>query len=426
MRLAGRDINRAVTALYGVYGPVFAFGVGPVRFIWFVGPEANKFVLEDAATHFQLGPAYGFLRTIGGSAALITSDEPEHLRRRRLVQPAFHRSRLASLETLLETRLTELFGSWVGRTVDLYKEVQGRVLEVICEVLLGRAALTTPLTADINRMMRFANLPFQYQLVKLRVPGSPWARFLAARERADAALYREIRRRRETGDFGDDVLGLLLETKDEDGQGLNELEMRDQAISLVSAGFDTTSAALTWAVLELHRQPELLAELRAELSTSDEPPLLAQVIKETLRLYPPAPAGLRRASRDLTFGGYHIPAGHPAAFSIYAAHRSAASYPEPLRFDPKRWETFTPPPYSYLPFGSGARYCIGSGLATRVLTLGLKHLLRDYTLTPLWAEPVAEAGNTLHPRGGLPVRVARAPSQDAPRAPASPRASRYR
>ncbi len=408
MRLAGRDINRAVTELYEVYGPVFAFGVGPVRFIWFVGPEANKFALEDAAAHFQLGPAYGFLRTIGGDTALITSDEPEHLRRRRLVQPAFHRSRLEALDELLEMRLTALFESWVGHTVDFYKEVQGRVLAIICEVLLGRAALETPLTQDVAKMMRFANLPFQFQLVKLRVPGSPWARFLAARSRADAAIYREIGRRRETGDSGDDVLGLLLDTKDESGQGLSEREMRDQAISLVSAGFDTTSAALTWAVYELHRQPELLTELRAELLSADESPLLAQVIKETLRLYPPAPAGLRQASRNLVFGGYHIPAGHPAAFSIYASHRLAAIYPKPLQFKPKRWATFSPPPYSYLPFGSGARYCIGAGLATRLLTLSLKRLLRDYTLTPLWAEPVAEAGNTLHPRGGLPVAVKRA------------------
>lgn len=408
MRLAGRDINRAVTELYEVYGPVFAFGWGPVRFIWFVGPEANKFVLEDAAAHFQLGPAYGFLRTIGGDTALITSDEPEHLRRRRLVQPAFHRSRLASLDELLAVRLTELFESWVGRSVDLYGEVQGRVLAVICEVLLGRAALETPLTEDVARMMRFANLPFQFQLVKLNVPGTPWARFLGARERADTEIYREIRRRRETGDSGGDVLGLLLDTKDEDGQGLSELEMRDQAISLVSAGFDTTSAAFTWAVYELHRQPELLAELRGALLTHDEPPLLAQVVKETLRLYPPAPAGLRQASCDLAFGGYHIPKGHPAAFSIYASHRLESVYPEPLRFNPKRWETLTPPPYSYLPFGNGSRYCIGAGLATRLLTLGLKNLLRHYTLTPLWTEPVQEAGNTLHPRGGLPVSIVRA------------------
>jgi cytochrome P450 len=123
MRLAGRDVNRAVTQLYDRYGPIFAFGAGPLRFIWLVGPEANRFVLEDAAAHFKLGPAYSFLKPIGGATALISSDEPEHLRRRRLVQPAFHRARLAQLDALLEGRLNELFQSWAGRTVDLYSEV---------------------------------------------------------------------------------------------------------------------------------------------------------------------------------------------------------------------------------------------------------------------------------------------------------------
>lgn len=408
MRLAGRDINRAVTELYEVYGPVFAFGLGPVRFIWLVGPDANRFVLEDEAAAFRLGPAYGFLRTIGGDTALITSDEPEHLRRRRLVQPAFHRTRLAALDTLLAARLGELFESWVGRSVDLYAEVQARVLALICEVLLGEAALHTPLTDDVARMMRFANLPFQFQLVKLPLPGTPWARFLGARARADAAIYGEIRRRRASGDPGDDVLGLLLKAEDEDGEGLSELEIRDQAISLVSAGFDTTSAAFTWAVRSLYGQPELLSELRTALATEPEPPLLGNLIKETLRLYPPAPAGLRTAARDLEFNGYTIPKGHPVAFSIYASHRLASVYPDPLRFEPRRWGLLTPPAYSYLPFGNGTRYCIGAGLATRLMTLGLGALVRDYKLTPQWAEPVQEAGNTLHPRGGLQVGVAHA------------------
>lgn len=405
MRLAGRDVNRAVTTLHKQHGPIFAFGWGPLRFIWLVGPDANRFVLEDAAAHFALGPAYGFLRPIVGDTALITSDEPAHLRRRRLVQPAFHRTRLVQLDALLESRLRERFRSWDGRTVDLYKEVQDCVLELICEVLLGGAALRTPLTRDVARMMAFTNLPFHFQLLKLPVPGTPWAHFLGARSRADRALFREIDRRRRSGDLGDDVLGLLLEAQDEHGSGLSDLEVRDQAISLVSAGFDTTSAALTWAVYELLRHPELLAELRRNLGTTAEPPLLGRIIKETLRLYPPAPAGLRQATRDLTFGGYRVPKGHLVAFSIYAAHRSAALYPDPLAFRPERWETLTPPPYAYLPFGSGPRYCIGAGLATRILTLGLGGLARDFELTPMWTEPVQEAGNTLHPKGGLSVTV---------------------
>ena len=411
MLRAGQDINGAVTELYGRYGPVFAFGAGPLRFVWFVGPEANRFVLETAAEHFALGPAYGFLRTIGGDTALITSDEPEHRRRRRMVQPAFYRARLAQLDVLIGARLRELFTSWVGRTVDLYREVQGRVLELICEVLLGPAAVRTALTRDIARMMVFANLPFHLQLIKLPVPGGPWARFVAARSRADRALYAELGRRRAgalaAGDelLGDDVLGLLLAARDEQGQGLSDVEIRDQAISLVSAGFDTTSAAFSWAVYELLRQPVLLKGLREGLETAAEPPLLGYTVKETLRLYPPAPAGLRQTTKALEFGGYTLPAGQLSAFSIYAAHRLENLYPDPLTFNPRRWETLKPLPFSYLPFGNGARYCIGAGLATRILTLGLGILLRDFELTPAWTEPVREAGNTLHPKGGLRVTV---------------------
>lgn len=424
MLRAGRDVNGAVTELYRRYGPVFAFGAGPLRFVWFVGPEANRFVLEEAAEHFTLGSAYGFLRTIGGDTALITSDEPEHRRRRRLVQPAFYRARLAQLDALIEARLHELFRSWVGRTVDLYREVQGRVLELICEVLLGGAAVRTALTGDIARMMRFANLPFHFQLVKLPVPGSPWARFVAARSRADRALYAELGRRRagtldkeaprkkalgkevpSKDEPGSDVLDLLLGAQDEQGRGLSDREIRDQAVSLVSAGFDTTSAAFSWAVYELLRHPVLLNDLRGGLESAAEPPLLGHTVKETLRLYPPAPAGLRRTTRALEFGGYSVPAGQLSAFSIYATHRLEDIYPDPLAFKPERWETLKPPPFSYLPFGNGARYCIGAGLATRILTLGLGMLFREFTLIPAWAEPIREAGNTLHPKGGLRVTV---------------------
>ncbi len=418
MLRAGRDINGAVTELYGRYGPVFAFGFGPLRFVWLIGPEANHFVLEEAAEHFTLGPAYGFLRTIGGDTALITSDEPEHRRRRRLVQPAFHRTRLAQLDTLLEARLRELFRSWAGHTVDLHSEVQGRVLEIICEVLLGRAAVRTALTRDVAQMMRFANLPFHLQLVKVPFPRSPWAHFVAARSRADRALYAELEQRRvgapghnmsghASGDdmLGDDVLGLLLVARDEHGQGLSDLEIRDQAISLVSAGFDTTSAAFAWAVYGLLGRPALLADLREGLESAAEPPLLGHTVKETLRLYPPAPVGLRQTTKALEFGGYSIPAGQLSAFSIYATHRLPDVYPDPLAFKPERWETLSPPPHSYLPFGNGARYCIGAGLATRILTLGLGILLRDFNLIPAWTDSVQEAGNTLHPRGGLRVTV---------------------
>lgn len=195
MRVAARDVNRTVTDLYGAHGPVFAFGVGPLRFVWLVGPEANRFVLKDAAAHFALGSAYGFLRPVVGERALITSDEPEHLRRRRLVQPAFHGGTLSALEALIEGRLRALFTGWVGRTVNLYTEVRQEVVALIGEILLG-PALAKTLSDDLTRMMSFTNLPFHLQLLKLPVPGLPWRRFVAARRRADRTIYEAIRARR--------------------------------------------------------------------------------------------------------------------------------------------------------------------------------------------------------------------------------------
>lgn len=404
---AAGDINHTVTALSHEYGPVFAFGFGPLRFAWLIGAEANRFVLEEAAPYLSLGNAYSFLRTVGGDTALISSDEPEHLRRRRLVQPAFHRTKLAGLETFIDTRLHDLFATWQDRTVDIYSDLKDALLGLICEILLGERVRGTPLTRDIARMMAFANLPMPAQLFKIPLPGSHWSRFLRAREGADRALYGEIARRRASDELGGDVLGLLLEARDEAGQGLSDREVRDQAISLVSAGFETTSAALTWAVYALLAQPALTRELHLALTQTDEPPLLHNSVRETLRLYPPAPIGLRQAITDLVFQDYPIPKGHFVAFSIYATHRSEAHFADALQFQPQRWERLKPEPYSYLPFGSGTRYCVGAGLATRIITLGLKTLFRDYSLTPAWSDPVEEAGNTLHPKGGLKVQVAR-------------------
>lgn len=418
MRLAGRDINLAVTTLHERYGPAFAFGVGPLHFVWLVGPEAARFVTQEAAPHLRLGPAYRFLRPIVGDAALITSDEPEHLRRRRVVQPNFHKERLGEAFGVVERRLQRLFAE-LSRTdgpVDLYAALRPCVLETICEVFLGAETLrrTPELTGYVAQMMAFANLPFALQELKLPLPGTPWRRFVRARRRADRLLYGEIRRRRSSDEGAAGVMSLLLAAP---GAELSDDEVRDQALSLVSAGFETTSAALTWAVYALLSHPEVLETLREEvldLETVDftalnRLPYLERVVKETLRLYPPAPAALRVASRDLTFMGLDIPKGQRVALSVYATHRQAASYPDPLRFDPDRWLAGGPA-NAYLPFGNGARYCIGAGLATGVVKFGLALLLRGYQVGSAWTEPVREAGNTLHPRGGLPVRLSAKPA----------------
>lgn len=418
MERAAAYPNAAVTTLYERYGPVFSFGFGPLRFIWLIGADANRFVLQDAAEHFTLRRAYHFLQPITGDYALITSDEPAHLRRRRLVQPAFHQKRLTGLVQVIDRRLGDLFASLpLGRPFDLYSAVRPSILRIICETLLGRETLqrTPELVTHVGAMMHFANRPFLAQQLKLPLPGTPWQRFLRSRRSADKLLFAEIARRRR-GEPTTDVIGMLLEAKDDAGEGLSDREVRDQAVSLVSAGFDTTSAALSWAVYALLAHPDVLGRLREEVDslealtlTSLALPYLDRVVKETLRLYPPAPAGLRQADRDLEYAGYRLKKGSLVAFSSHLTHR-LTPYRNPLQFNPERWnseseEVDKPPPFAYLPFGGGSRYCIGASLARMIIKVSLIRLLQRYDIQAAWTSPVEETGNTVHPKNGLWTRL---------------------
>ena len=415
MQQAATYANAAVWELAQTYGELSVFGFGPIRFHWLVGPEALRFVLLEQPDSFTLGGAYGFLRTIGGDTALITSDEPEHLARRRLVQPAFHGKRVQGWTEHLQTRNEGfLAGLATGETLDFYAAVRPHVLESITEILLGAETLTRypGLLSNIARMMDFANSPFLAQQFKLPVPGMPWSRFLRARGAADRSLYREIARRKDAGEAADDVLGMLLEARDEAGNALSATELRDQAVSLVSAGFDTTSAAVSWAVYLLLEHREVLNELRvaldgcATLGDQLRSPLLERVVKETLRLYPAAPAGLRQAREDVVYKDFLIPKHSLVAYSIYVTQRQETSFEDALAFKPERWrDGFTPEPFTYLPFGYGARYCIGAGLATLIIKLLLVELVTGYGLEAAWQAPVAETGNTVQPKGGLPLRL---------------------
>jgi cytochrome P450 len=426
MNQAAGYINDAVMALHEKYGEIFAFGFGPIRFHWLVGHDALKFVLQDNPDAFSMKRAYGFLETIGGSTALISSDEPEHLQRRRLVQPAFHGSRLQSWLEQFEGATQQFYKQRTRQTFDFYAHTRAHMLQQIVVLLLGKKTLERhpQFLSDIETMMHFANLPFLTQQFKIALPGTPWYRFLKARQRVDSVLYHEIQMRK---DFSDDVrellsnddslLAMLLATQDETGQRLTDKEIRDQCVSLVSAGFDTTSATLTWAVYLLLTHPEVLVKVEDEMQgtgcgvrglESLPNPFLDAVISETLRLYPAAPAGLRMATRGLHYKGFLIPEGSLIAYSIYATHRQESVYPDATQFKPERWleiGTKQLGMFDYLPFGYGARYCIGARLATMLIKLHLTHLFSYYEVKAAWQKPIQEAGNTVHPKGGLAVRL---------------------
>lgn len=413
MNLAATYTNAAVSSLAESYGEAFVFGFGPIRFHWLCGPEALRFVLQEQADAFTLKRAYSFLGVIGGDTALITSDEPEHLRRRRLVQPAFHGKRIASwLERISERNQRFLASLAKSSELDIYAAIRPHMLATISDLLLGDTLERRPLLLkNIAIMMDFANSPFLAQQFKLNIPLLPWWHFVRARAQVDRDLYTEITQRKSEAP-SEDILGMLQGVQDENGNTLSDIELRDQAVSLVSAGFDTTSAALTWALYLLLESPNVLAQLRESLATCSSPkdilslPLLEAVVKETLRLYPTAPAGLRQAGCDVVYKNFLIPKGSLLAYSIYVTHRQEASFENALSFKPERWlEGPKPDTFAYLPFGYGARYCIGAQLATTLIKLTLADVLQSFDLAPAWTLPVQETGNTVQPRGGLPIRL---------------------
>jgi cytochrome P450 len=240
---------------------------------------------------------------------------------------------------------------------------------------------------------------------------------VAARRRVDRALYAEIARRRAEApaDGGaSDVLGMLLAPGDGDGGGegvgLSDAELRDQTLSLISAGFDTTAAALTWCLAMASEHEAAGARLREALADGDpasaqRQPYVDAFVKETLRLRPPAAAALRRTVREVDVAGFRVPRRQRVALSILLTHRDPEVFPDPARFDPGRFADGDPPPFAYVPFGYGVRHCIGAGTATALVKAGLALTLGRYATRPVRPGPYRPVGMTLHPAGGFPATV---------------------
>ena len=414
MNLAAGDTRAAIDVCRERYGDAFVFGFGAIRFHWLVGVEANRFVLFERPEAFRNRAAYRFLEPIGGHTALIVSDEPAHLQRRRRVQPAFHRQRLAAWTE----RAVAAFDGWAAdlparRETALQPALRGVVLDLVIDVLLGpgtRARHPT-LRRDLAAMMAFANQPFLAQLFRVPLPGTPWQRFRAARRRVDAVLYAEIARRRATPEALDEsVVSLLLSTEGE-GAVLDDAELRDQAVSLVSAGFDTTTAALTWCAWLLCDEA-LRARVEADLGGREDAEVAGHATidalwREALRLYPPAPAILRVAAEQVTWRGMTLEPGALVGLSTYHTHRDEAWWRDASAVRLERWthedEAWAAPrePFAYLPFGHGARYCIGAGLARTLAGACLAVMLRRLRWRSLEPERVRPVGTTLSPTGGL-------------------------
>ena len=334
-------------------------------------PEAVKQVFTGDPNLLYAGEGNVTLAPILGPGSTLLLDGPEHLRHRRLLLPPFHGERMRNYGPMMAEVAERHLASWPrsGRLATL-PTMQAITLEVIMRAVFGvgderrRAEISRPLRALLDMLASRRRVLMLALTVGRTGPRSPWARFLSLRREADALLYEEIRSRRADphGDEGDDILSLLLAARDEDGRPLSDSELRDELMTLLVAGHETTATALAWALERLTRTPAVLDRLLAERRAGSGEYLDA-VIKETLRLRPVVPAVVRRLQAPMRFGPWALPAGVHIAPSIYLMHRRPDIYPEPLAFRPERFLTDPPGTYEWIPFGGGVRRCLGASFA---------------------------------------------------------------
>jgi cytochrome P450 len=412
------------------YGPVVGLGAGPVRMAIVGEPRAMHDVFTTSTDSFRWGHKFNVLGFVTGPRSMLVSDGAEHKRRRRSVQAAFSRRRLNGWIPMIVERTdaaidglaSSLAAGGVAR-VDLYPVGRAIVLDVVVRSLFGdrMAARRGEIGALFRRPQAYLEAPAIRQIPH-RLPFTARARVRADRQALDHIIDGGIAERRAhpTGDPLD-----VLETLVVDGD-LSDEEIRDQVVTLIGAGFDTTAATLAWMLWCTVLTPGLWSRVRAEAdtvygpvgtaATPDEATLAAldlagRVMRETTRLHPAGAVSPREAAVDLVVGGYEIPRGTMVLWSAYLAGRDAEAWTDPLAFDPDRFLDPSPEQraladLAWVPFGRGARNCIGFALAQMELTLVLARLAQRLDVEPL-ADAVPRATGMVvnRPEGGVPMRV---------------------
>jgi cytochrome P450 len=391
-----RDGPNTLLLLHGRYGNVFRFGVPPIAYTVLCGPEANRYLLSENVGNFTWREAIKGLIVVDGDTALVVTDGPEHDRRRRLVQPAFStRAINGYVEIMVEEANRTIDGWRVGDEVDLYEEWRRCIRRIAVRTLFGD---TLGDRADafgdaLSVALAYVNSPFGMMLQNKLAPG--YRRAVRSRDRADAIVNAEIARRRALPPSDDDLLDRLLPE-------LTDLEVRDQVVSLIAAGYDTTSGSAGWLMHELLHNDGAWKRATADVDT----PHLDHVVNETLRLWPPAYLSARKATDDFSFGGYAIPGGSLVMYSPFITGRMADVWPEPAVWNPDRWDGLDVDPYAFVPFGGGYRRCIGFQFATQELKAIACAALRRCEFQYLRTKPVAPTGvASMAPKGGVPVRI---------------------
>jgi cytochrome P450 len=411
---------------YERFGSVFTLRLFHGNVVFMLGPAANHYITVSHASNFTWRESH-FRDLIGLMGdGLLTIDGDFHRRSRLAMLPGFHRERIAaSVDVMVGETTSALDQLTPGTQIDLYAWTRRLALRIAMRALFGldpdgATARFLDAAGLFEQALSFYSR--DYALRMLRGPLTPWARLQKAARELDRLIYSEISSRRATGARGEDILSLLLDAHDEDSSTLTDLQIRDEVMTLMFAGHDTTTSTVAFMFYELARHPQIVSRLLAEQDVhltegrpsasqliSGELGELEMVFDETLRKYPPAWIGPRRSIEPFEFAGHSVPGRAFVNYCSWASHNLPDVFPEPSQFHPER---FTPeakaalPKGAYVPFGGGSRTCIGMRFGQLEIRTIATLMLARFTLTlPEDFQLAIRQMPTISPKDGLPMIV---------------------
>ena len=420
--LASRDPLALFTQWGREFGDIFHYRAGWVHVYFLNHPALIESVLVNQHQNFTKERVVRNSRWFLGDG-LVTSEGAHWLRQRRLSQPAFHRERITSYAHTITDYAQQMLADWKdGETRDVHQDMMNLTVKIVARVLFGveLAEDCEKISSSLNVLMRQTAggrmmLPasLRYLLLPVYLP------LLRSVRQLDEIVYAIIAQRRRKGDAGD-LLSMLLAVRDEDGSSMTDQQLRDEAMTFLLAGHETTALAMSWTWYLLSQHPEAEQRLHQELrqvlkgrapTAADLPQLsyTEAVIRESMRLYPPVWGMGRSPIKPCEIGGYRVSPGCSVVMSQWIMHRDSRYFRDPVHFDPARWaaeELKKLPRFAYFPFGGGPRVCIGAGFAMMEATLLLASIAQNFRLRLAPAHPVVPLpGFTLRPKYGIRMKL---------------------
>lgn len=358
-----------------------------LRFVMVSDPEMVKAVFTAPGDVAPSAAGSSPIAPVMGHSSVLTLTGPEHLRQRKLLLPPFHGERMRAYEETIVQATRRDMASWpIGRPMRLHARTRAITLEVILRAIFGvDAQRLGPMRDAIAGLLEPLNILAILRIALTRPtlerPGGGLGRAL---DRLDAVIYEEIGRRRQASDLAEreDILSLLLQARDEQGSPMRDEELRDELVTLLLAGHETTATSVAWAIERLVRHPQKLARLTAEIDEGQSEEYMNAVVNETLRVRPVVPIVVRMLRADLDVGGRTLPAGTRVAPCIYLTNRNPRVYERPQEFLPERFLGEPPETFAWIPFGGGIRRCIGAAFATQEMKLMLSTMLSELRPSP--------------------------------------------